>query len=300
MHNIDLAPIAIFSYNRLEHLKRTIRSLEDNDLASSSEVFVFSDGANDSASELLVYSIRNFLKTSSFRFKSITVIERESNFGLAKSIIDGVSRLCEQFGRIIVLEDDMITSRYFLKFMNDALEKFKLNERIISIHGYVYPLAEPMEAPFFLEGADCWGWATWQRGWSLFNPSAEELYKKLLDSGLMNRFNFYLPNNYSKMLKENIQGKNNSWAIRWYASALLERKLTLYPHKSLVLNIGLDGSGTHCSEETSFNVSLAEEPLSLTGIEEIESTEGLRKFTEFFQPSNRIVARLKKIFRKFS
>lgn len=139
----------------------------------------------------------------------------------------------------------MITSPYFLQYMNDALSLYKDIEEVISIHGYSYPVKRTLPDTFFLRGADCWGWATWKRGWKLFNLDSSDLYQQLQVNQQCYTFDFEGTHSYCKMLKNNIQGKNDSWAIRWYASAFLRNKLTLYPGRSLIHNIGNDGSGSH-------------------------------------------------------
>src|SRR5262249_35869456 len=154
---------------------------------------------------------------------------RERNFGLAQSIVQGVSGTVAQHGRIIVLEDDMVTSPHFLTYMNQALDKYADEARVVSIHGYVYPVEQPLPETFFLPGADCWGWATWKRGWSCFNPDGQFLLNELKRQKLIRDFDFNGAFPYSEMLQAQIKGANDSWAVRWYASALLAGKLTLYP-----------------------------------------------------------------------
>lgn len=280
-----LAPVVVFAYNRPDHLKQTLDSLSLNELAGETEVFIYSDGAKKLSDEFAVNEVRT-LARQIFPFKNISIIERPSNFGLAKSIIEGVTEMVARHGKVIVLEDDMISSRYFLKYMNEALTKYESHDEIISVHGYVYPLKKKMTQPFFLKGADCWGWATWERGWKLFNPSSKDLYAQLNEKGLLKRFDFNVHGTYSEMLLDNISGKNNSWAIRWYASALLSGKLTLYPATSLIFNIGLDDSGTHCRADNSYDVDLAQEMPTLPELPIQESEEGLKQFSQFFRDSS--------------
>lgn len=241
---MNLAPVALFVYNRPEHTRRTVEALQKNILASDSELFVFCDGSKNDKAKENVQKVREYIKTVD-GFKTVTIIERESNFGLAESIINGVAEIVNKYGKIIVLEDDLVTSPYFLQYMNDALDMYEKDEKVICIHGYVYPVKEKMPETFFLRGADCWGWATWKRGWNLFESDGRKLLGELKEKKLNNEFDFDGSYPYVKMLKDQIVGKNNSWAIRWYASAFLANKLTLYPGESLVNNIGLDGSGTH-------------------------------------------------------
>jgi len=282
---MELAPIALFVYNRPWHTKQTIEALQKNFLASDSNLIIFSDGAKDSTeSKEGVLEVREYLKNID-GFKSIKIIERNRNYGLAESIISGVSEIVNQCGKIIVLEDDMISSQYFLQYMNEALDLYANEEEVISIHSYVYPTKKTLPETFFLKGADCWGWATWKRGWDLFELDGEKLLKELEEKKLTEEFDFSGSYPYTKMLKDQIFGRNDSWAIRWYASAFLKNKLTLYPGKSLINNIGLDGSGTHCNGDNTFENKLQEEkdPIKIGMISLVENSYARSVFADFFR-----------------
>lgn len=238
------APIALFAYNRPHHLRGTVEALAKNSLAAYSELHVFLDGAKSDADRDAVAAVRQYISEIE-GFKSISVTAQEKNQGLAASIVGGVSLLLDSHERVIVLEDDIITSPFFLEFMNDALEAYKSDLEVASIHGFMYA-AEGLPETFFLRGADCWGWATWRRAWQVFNPDGAELLRQLEGYKLLDEFDLggAVPN--VQMLRDQIDGRNDSWAIRWHASAFLQNKLTLHPGHSLIQNIGLDGSGTHC------------------------------------------------------
>ncbi len=240
------APIALFVYNRPEHTQKTIEALQQNPLSSESNLFIFSDGAKNTTDEIEVKEVRNYLKTIS-GFNTITIIERLENLGLAISIITGVTDIITKHGKIILLEDDLVVSEHFLQYMNEGLDKYENKKKVISIHGYTYPTKKTLPQTFFLKGADCWGWATWKKEWTGFEQDGKKLLDNIKQNKSKREFNFNYSYPYLKMLQRQIKGKNNSWAIRWYASAFLQEKLTLYPGKSLVKNIGFDGSGTHCS-----------------------------------------------------
>lgn len=171
-----LAPIVIFVYNRIWHIQQTIESLKENKFAEESEFFIFSDGPKNEKELESIQTVRRFIKKIN-GFKKTEIIEREKNYGLANNIIDGVTTIVNQYGKIIVLEDDMLTSPYFLKFMNESLDMYENEERVASIHGYIYPIKETLPSTYFIRGADCWGWATWKRAWDLFELDE----KKLLD-----------------------------------------------------------------------------------------------------------------------
>ncbi|HEY8359058.1 MAG TPA: glycosyltransferase, partial [Ramlibacter sp.] len=226
-------PIALFVHARPAHTERTVASLLRNEGAAQSDLLVFSDAARTPEKQAAVAEVRAFI--AGIRgFRSVRIVERPSNFGLAKSIIDGVSQVLAESDRVIVVEDDMVTSPHFLTYMNEALERFRDDERVISVHGYVYPVASALPEAFFLPGADCWGWATWRRGWSVFNPDGQALLDELTRRKLLRAFDFNGTHDYSGMLRDQIAGRNDSWAVRWYASAFLADKLTLYPGRSLV------------------------------------------------------------------
>jgi len=261
----SLAPIVLFVYNRLDHTRQTIHALQRNLLAEKSDLFIFSDAAKNAGAMSAVSDVRDFVRTVT-GFKSVTLIERERNMGLANSVIDGVGMICAQYGKVIVLEDDLVTSSHFLQYMNAALNEYECVDQVISIHGYVYPTASRLPSTFFLRGADCWGWATWKRGWDFFEPDAKKLQDALLAGGEASTFDFEGSYGYAEMLQQQIEGKVNSWAIRWYASAFLANKLTLYPGVSLVHNIGHDRTGTHGGNTDDFGGEIATTEIPVGGI----------------------------------
>lgn len=281
------APVALFAYNRPVHLRQTVEALLKNDAALQTELFVFSDAAKNRSAESSVAEVRTYIRQIT-GFSAVHVIERDTNLGLAKSIIEGVSAVCRDHGRVIVLEDDIYTSRYFLRFMNDGLDMYEDDLQVISIHGYVYPISVPLPETFFLRGADCWGWATWQRGWNLFEPDGKLLLQQLQQRNLTHRFDFDSSYPYTRMLKQQIAGKNDSWAVRWHASAFLHDRLTLYPGRSLVLNTGTDSSGTHCTASSDFAGELADEPVKVIRLPLEENEVARQAFINFYrtlQPS---------------
>lgn len=279
------APIVVFVYNRLDHTRRTIDSLKQNFLAQDSDLIIFSDASKSENQSGQVAEVRSYINQIE-GFKSITIIERKINYGLARSIIDGVTKIVNKYGRVIVLEDDMVTSPHFLTYMNEALNKYADDDRVISIHGYVYPTKEKLPEAFFLKGADCWGWATWKRGWDLFNPDGRSLLNELKSKKLIKEFDFDGTYSFSKMLKDQITGKNDSWAVRWYASAFLANKLTLYPGKSLVHNIGNDDSGSHCGQSRLMDADLTVTPINCHDVSVEHSIQGYVAFERFFRTVN--------------
>lgn len=287
------APVALFAYNRQTHLQYTVEALKNNLLAADTDVFIFSDAAKKPEVESEIGLVRNYLKSIT-GFKSVTIVERDKNWGLANSIIDGVTRLCQEFGHVIVLEDDIVTSPYFLKYMNDALDLYEHEEQVISVHGYMYPVLEKMPETFFLRGADCWGWATWERGWKLFEPDGAKLLCEIKARNISREFNYDGKYDLTGMLLSQVQGRIDSWAVRWYASAFLKNRLTLYPGKSLVLNIGNDSSGTHCGTTEVFSGNVVDRPLIVGGVAIEESLEGRSAVASYFHANrNSLVQRVK-------
>jgi len=291
------APITLFVFNRPAHTHQTVEALKKNALSKDSDLIVYSDAAKSESQAEAVNEVRHYVRQID-GFKSVTVVERETNFGLARSIIDGVTATVSKYGRIIVLEDDMVTSPYFLTYMNEALEKFADDDRVVSIHGYVYPVAQPLPEAFFLPGADCWGWATWSRGWACLNGDGQFLLDELKRRKLIRAFDFNGAYPFSKMLEGQIKGANDSWAVRWYASAFLAGKLTLYPGRSLVHNIGNDNSGTHCGESASLDAELSKTPISLHAIKVEPSQAGRQAFEKFFRQEQ--TGSLRRLTRKTS
>ncbi len=153
-----------------------------------------------------------------------------------------MTEVLDRYQKVIVLEDDLVISPHFLQFMNEALDLYKKEDNVISITAYIYPVEGPLPETFFLRGADCWGWATWKRGWNLFQADGLALLKKLEEQKLERDFDFDGAYPYTQMLKDQISGKNNSWAVRWYASAFLAGKLTLYPGEVNTLKKGTKSS----------------------------------------------------------
>ena len=281
------APICLFVYNRPFHTEQTIKHLRENHLASDSELIVFSDGPKDKKGAVKVKEVRSIVHSIT-GFKKTHVIERESNYGLSKSIIEGVTQVINEYGRVIVVEDDLITSPYFLEYMNQGLRLYSDDQTVASIHGYVYPVATELPETFFIKGADCWGWATWKRAWDHFEPDGRKLLKKLKENNLTREFNFNNSYPYTRMLKNQIKGKNNSWAIRWYASAFLQNMLTLYPYPSLVKNIGFDNSGTHSGISGIFTGNLHSGPIEIRKTEVTENMLVRKSFEKFFRKRKNI------------
>jgi hypothetical protein len=287
----EYAPVALFVYNRLDHARRTVSALRQNLLAPDTDLIIFSDAPRKPDAKAQVQAVRDHIRTIG-GFRSVTVIEREHNVGLAASIVGGVNELCTGRGRVIVLEDDLVTAPYFLTYMNDALDFYANDERVIAVHGYMFPVAMPLPETFFLRDPGCWGWATWKRAWDLFDADGTSHLARLREQQRENEFNLDGSYDYVGMLEGRIAGLNQSWAILWYATAFLKGKLTLYPGRSLVQNVGFDGSGTHGGDGSNFATQLSDRPLIVSAIpveEDLAVRAGLAAFLKpLARPKTRI------------
>jgi hypothetical protein len=186
------------------------------------------------------------------------LILREENLGLARSIITGVSELCQAHGRAIVLEDDLVLSPYALDFLNAGLDRYAEDDAVMHVSAYMYPVQRRLAPSFFYREATCWGWGTWARAWSHFNPDAGALVARIDELKLRNAFNINSSMYFYQMLCKQRDGEIDSWAIRWYASMFLRNGLALHPARSLVQNLGFDGSGIHCNVDSRFEVTLGD------------------------------------------
>ena len=250
---MTLAPIILFVYNRPIHTAACLRALSANELSDQSVLYIYADGSKagaTAAEQALVQQTRELIR-SELWCKEVKVIENDENLGLAANIIQGVTKVVQAHGKVIVLEDDIVTSRGFLRYMNDALDLYERETEVGCIHAWNYHFENISDEPstFFLKGADCWGWATWRRGWDLFEADGQKLMDQLKASNLTYSFDRNGLYPYTDMLQQQIDGKVNSWAIRWHASLFLLNKFCLQPLKPIVKNIGFDHSGVHCVAE---------------------------------------------------
>lgn len=259
------APVIVFAYLRADHLRRSIESLQANPEAKDTDLTVFCDAPKRPEQQPLAQAVREYIESLS-GFRSVTRVYRPNNMGLARSIIDGVSQFLAAHDRVIVLEDDLVVSPHFLRYMNDALERYRDDPRVASVHGYSYPTPETLPETFFLEGADCWGWATWSRAWAHLEPDGARLLRELRERKLTHRFDFDNRFPYVQMLEDQVAGRNSSWAIRWHAATYLKGLLTLYPGRSLVHNIGNDSSGTHCGRSDAMGTTSTQAPVPVQAI----------------------------------
>ena len=262
-------PVLLFTYNRLAHTRRCVEALLKNPLATESELFIYSDGAKDDTQQAAVNEVRYYIHNIR-GFKQITIIQRDENWGLARNIIDGVTTQVNRYGKVIVLEDDLVVAPYFLQFMNDALETYKDEPKVGHIQACDFTQDPTLPDTFLIKWTGSWGWSTWDRAWKHFNPNGQELLQELEERKLTYTFDFNGKYGYTRMLRRQITGKNNSWAIRWNASLFLKGILSLNVGRSLVQNEGFDGSGTHCGGGGLYASTLHLDRLPVTPISPIE------------------------------
>lgn len=286
-----LAPILLFAYNRPRHLQHTVEALAHNPLAQESELFVFSDGARTEDDREDVELVRSYIYTIE-GFKTVHRIERDRNYGLAANIIDGVTDIVNRYGRVIVLEDDLVTAPGFLQFMNDALDTYADEPRVGHIQAYDFTQNPRLPETFLIKFTGSWGWATWQRAWQHFNPDGQYLLNELHRRHLTRRFDFNGKYGFTRMLRRQVEGKNNSWAIRWNASLFLQDILSLNVGRSLVQNEGFDGSGTHCGADHLYEARLYKERLRVEKISPVtENLEARKIFERYYARTNSLWAK---------
>ncbi|GAB6283445.1 MAG: glycosyltransferase [Ignavibacterium sp.] len=244
---MNLAPIALFVYNRLEHTKLAISSLIENEEAKESDLFIFSDGPKTEKNIPLVNEVRKFIKTIN-GFKSINIIEREKNIGLANSIITGISEVFNNYNKIIVLEDDLITSPYFLNFINKALDFYEKFPSVFAVSGFAPPIKINTNYNFdtylIPTRSASWGWGTWKNIWKIIDWNIKDFDIFIKDSFLQKKFN-YTGNDMTKMLIKQLKSEIDSWSIRFDYNVFKHNGYCVYPIKSFILNQGMNGNGTH-------------------------------------------------------
>ena len=259
------APIALFVYNRPAHTARAVESLLRNAEAAASVLHVFCDAAREPAAVAAVEAVRAQVRRIR-GFRDIVIVERARNLGLSGSIVDGVTQLCAAHGHAIVLEDDIEVSVFFLRYMNDALERYRDEPRVLAVGAYPFPAREPRPETFFFRIPDCWGWATWKRAWDHYEPDGARLLAEIRRRGLGRDLDLEGAYPYVELLEAQLAGRADSWAVRWYAKTLLLGGLTLYPGRPMSRNTGMDGSGVHKDRNSRYEVELATGPARVEAI----------------------------------
>ena len=268
------APVIVFAYNRKDHLQKTLEALNINRLAEESELYVFSDGSRTVEGQAKVQEVRDYIEV--FRKESVfarmTVYYAEKNKGLANSVISGVTSIMDQYGKAIVVEDDLVVSKDFLEYMNQALDHYECDSKIWAISGYTPPLPilKSYEKDIFIGyRMSSWGWATWKDRWEKVDWQVSDYDVFIKDKKRQKEFNRAGPD-MTYLLMRQMNGFLDSWAIRWTYQQFKEKMYTLYPKESRVHNLGMDGSGTHCNSTSRFVVDLKEDhqPCEMVEIKE--------------------------------
>ena len=276
----NLAPVVLFTYNRLRHTKQTVESLQKNRLAEETELIIYSDAPKSGDDKEKVWEVREYIQSIQ-GFKSVSVILQNENLGLAESIISGVTTTVNEYGKIIVLEDDIVTSENFLEYMNSALNYYEKETRVWHIGGWNYPIkAGEMDNTFLWRVMNCWGWGTWRDRWANFEKNPQKLLKTFSDDDIR-RFNLDDSLDFWIQVKRNARGELNTWAIFWYASIFENNGLCLSPAETLVNNIGFDGTGEHKGFDCGLTNNLSNERDFLFPSEIVESVSQVDLIKEY-------------------
>jgi hypothetical protein len=246
---MNLAPIVLFTYKRLDTLKQTVETLQKNYLASKSNLFIFSDAAKGEQDAEGVDNVRNYIKSIT-GFETVTIYESQLNKGLANSIIEGVSEILKIHETVIVLEDDLVSSSNFLSYMNQALHFYKNEDKVFSIAGYSLPIHndESELDVYFTSRSSSWGWATWKNRWVTIDWEVKD-YPTFKKSNLLRRDFNKMGSDLSQMLDRQMQGKINSWAIRWCYHQFKSGLLSVHPFVSKIENFGFNSPDASNTKE---------------------------------------------------
>lgn len=288
----------LFVYNRPEHTRRTVEALAENVLADKSSLYIFSDGPKNETDSNKVNSVREYIKTIS-GFAKIEITTRENNLGLANSVISGVSEVFKIHNGVIVLEDDIITSPYFLKYMNELLSYFEKDSRIYSVTGYTFPIKIPKDyepSVYLSPRPSSWGWGTWKNRWETVDWNVSDYKEFIKDKSKVKEFNTG-GDDLTRMLKNSVSGKNDSWAVKWSYAHFKNNAYCVYPVKSRVQNIGADWSGIHTIKTSKYDVELELNDNEIIGLSNLTPNEEIIiNFKKFFKKNifNAALARIKK------
>ena len=252
-----LAPIVFFAYNRPGHTRQTLEALSKNRLAGNSSIYIFIDGPKPNAGAETIANLEEVKKVVAEKqwCKEVQIIASETNKGLLRSIVNGVTKTINEFGKVIVLEDDVLVSPGFLEYMNDALDFYEHTDKVMHISGYSRPdlqAAAIKDPTYFFYHTSCWGWATWKKSWDKFNADPLAVKKALSAKGNIRKLNMDGTFEFFWGLKAIVDGRFQSWNTIWHSVVFLNNGLCLHPTQSLVSNIGHDGSGVNCEVDEEF------------------------------------------------
>lgn len=279
-----LAPICLFTYNRYRETKQTVEALQKDYLAKESDLIIFSDGPKNEASVSKIQEVRQFLLTIS-GFRSVEIIESLNNKGLANSIIGGVTQIINQYGKVIVLEDDIVVSRGFLTYMNNALNFYESDEQVMQVASYMFAIdSSNLPDTFFYSANTCWGWGTWKEAWKKFNPDSESVLSELKKKNISwNQFNAMQGKEFQKQLLKNLNGKLITWAVKWHAAIILNNGKVVHPKTSYVLNIGFAGNGENCKKGQSEGLIDNNLNLDVSDASNYDNEKALYRLNKYFK-----------------
>ena len=281
---MNLAPVCLFVYNRLDETQQTIHALQENYLAKESNLIIFSDGPKNEADVKNIKKIRSYLGDVT-GFKNILIFKSKENKGLSESIVSGISKVVKMYGKVIVLEDDILTSVGFLKYMNDALNYYTNKEDVLQVSSFMFPInSENLPDTFFYQANTCWGWGTWERSWINFTDDSHLLLEKLKTSKIdWTNFNSMQGRQFEKQLLANAKGKLKTWAVKWHAVIKLKNGKVLHPKTSFVLNIGFSGNGENCSKGESLGSINNDLKLNVSDAENLNNDLAINRLRDYFK-----------------
>jgi hypothetical protein len=276
--------IALFVYNRSEHTHEVLKGLQRNNI---SKLYIFSDGIKDEKDRDSIEKVRNLI--DSVDWCDTEIIKNKENKGLANSIVYGVNYVLKRHERVIVLEDDCIPSDDFIAFMEKCFDKYENNEKVMNVTGYSLPIGIPDDYSYgiyFSYRASSWGWGTWRRAWKYFNRNNLILEEIEKSSNLRKKIN-RAGEDLIPMLKNQLNGKLDSWAVFWAINIIKNGGVCINPVKSKIRNIGNDGTGIHCGFSNRYEVKIIKEDINLLNLpdEIIIDNKIIKRYKKFFNPS---------------
>lgn len=282
---MPLAPIALFTYARPHHTLRTLEALSKNRYAKQSQLYVFCDGPKTNSPEelALIQEVEDVVMSQKW-CKEISVIQREKNIGLSLNITSGITEILQSYKKIIVLEDDIVTSQGFLQYMNDALDKYEHCDKVMHISGYMFPVKFANHQPqtHFYTAGSCWGWGTYSDRWALYENDPLVIRDFVLKHSAKEKFNMGGYANFYRQLSENINGQRHNWDIKWYGTMFMNQGLGLHPKVSLTQNIGNDSSGTNSPNTNYFRIPNLSQNCEVQDIPIAENPETLGLMRDYY------------------
>lgn len=294
------AAICLFTFNRLEETIKTVEALSNNFLAQEYDLKIFSDGPRNDDEKLKVEKVRNYLRTVN-GFNTVEIFESERNKGLAKSIIEGVSKVFESNTSVIVLEDDLVTSPNYLDFMEQALEFYRNDKSIISISGFTanLPSLPGNKDIYFGYRASSWGWGTWKENWQSIDWEISDFETFIKDTIKTKRFKKG-GSDLVRMLQNQMSGKIDSWAVRFCYTQFKLNQKTVFPTISKVESIGFGFDATHNEGTSRFKTTLDTSNKTQFEFEEYKKMDEklVREFAKQFSLKTILLDKITQVFKK--